>query len=494
MKTILHIGMPKTGSTALQDSLHRSQDALRAQGVLYPENPGKVGFINHKYIVADLMDHDRLPRHLVRGQDAETIADKQRAFRKHLMRQVRDTRPRGLVISTESLFRTFNQAARDKLAALFADLRTEPEAVAYLRKPSAHFTSALQQHIKASSIVRPPKVPHYRSVIGGYEKLLGRGRVHLNLFDRAALHEGDIVADFAMKYLVPLGVQRATLLAPEATNETLSAESVDILRDFRATFHAERQDLFTADTNGLIQALAAIDARLKSPRPRLIEGLAELIDHSTSDPLWLRDTFGLVFPGYDYARAERGPLTVLPDHSWTLEALLQIDPALRAAIATELSASPWAEENPVRVAWARALATHPLPASVLAVPAAAVPVPPLKGSDPMASPPAPTTAVKDGGKPRKARPDRAGNAATENDGKKPAKTANPKARMMAEIAKALWKAEQKAANPAITPQALKAGWGAVRAERLDQIAAILKVVHKAGYVPVPVEPAATNKE
>jgi hypothetical protein len=477
MKTILHIGMPKTGSTALQDSLNRSHDGLLAHGVLYPENPGKVGFINHKYIVADLLDHDRLPRHLVRGQDAGTIADKQRAFRRHLMRQVRDARPRGLVISTESLFRSFNQAARDKLAALFADLRTEPEAVAYLRKPSAHFASALQQHIKASSIVRAPKVPHYRSVIGSYEKLLGRGRVHLNLFDRAALHEGDIVADFAVKYLGPLGVPRSVLLAPETTNETLSAESVDILRDFRATFHADRQDLFTADTNGLIHALAAIDARLQSPRPRLVEGLADLIDQSSPDPLWLRDSHGLVFPGYDYARAERGPLTVLPDRDWTLEALLQIDPALRAAIAADLAATPWAAEDPARAAWAAGLAAATPPAA-------------LKGTLPMARPPAPAAAAK-APKPRKDRPaGKAAAAGAGGKGKGGGEKAGPKARMLADIAKALWKAEQKAANPAVTAEALKAGWPGVREARLEQTRAILKVVRKAGYVPVPADPAA----
>lgn len=35
-KIILHIGLPKTGSTALQQALHQSREALLRQGVLYP--------------------------------------------------------------------------------------------------------------------------------------------------------------------------------------------------------------------------------------------------------------------------------------------------------------------------------------------------------------------------------------------------------------------------------------------------------------------------
>ena len=39
MKIIMHIGMPKTGSTAIQFALAKSRENLLSNGILYPVNP-----------------------------------------------------------------------------------------------------------------------------------------------------------------------------------------------------------------------------------------------------------------------------------------------------------------------------------------------------------------------------------------------------------------------------------------------------------------------
>jgi hypothetical protein len=65
MKTILHIGMPKTGTTALQDCLRASRADLAAAGILYPENPPGCRFNNHRMLVMGFLPFDALPRHMV---------------------------------------------------------------------------------------------------------------------------------------------------------------------------------------------------------------------------------------------------------------------------------------------------------------------------------------------------------------------------------------------------------------------------------------------
>ena len=60
---------------------------------------------------------------------------------------------------------------------------------------------------------------------------------------------------------------------------------------------------------------------------------------------------------------------------------------------------------------------------------------------------------------------------------------DPALKAAAAIAKALWKAEQKAASPAVTAETLKAGWPAVREARVTQMQAMLGTLRKAGLVP-----------
>lgn len=352
MRLIVHIGMAKTGSTALQDSLSLSRAVLARAGVLYPDNAPAVGGFNHKYLVADLLSHDKLPRHLRRDLTPEQIAERQAAFFDHLYPQITQQHWRGTLLSAESLFCVLEPTARDRLARVYARIGAEPEVVAYLRRPSSYFASALQQHLRASSLVRAPRMPQYRRVIEGHQAIAGQPRVHLHLFDRAALAGGDIIADFATRYLAEFGVSAADLAVPVTPNESLSAEATDLLRDYRARFHAERQGLHTRDSQALIATLAALDAELGAPRLRLRPGIDELVDYARADPLWLRDGFGIEFPGLDYTRYERGALTAIPKRDWALSDLLVIDADIRHALAERLANSGWAAEDPARRVWA----------------------------------------------------------------------------------------------------------------------------------------------
>ena len=75
MRTILHIGQPKTGSTALQTCLKASKAELAAAGVLYPDNPPGCGFNNHRLLIAGYTADRDPARHAAGvGGDAETTA------------------------------------------------------------------------------------------------------------------------------------------------------------------------------------------------------------------------------------------------------------------------------------------------------------------------------------------------------------------------------------------------------------------------------------
>ena len=50
MRLILHIGMPKAGSTALQTAFAEARRPLRAAGILYPK-----GAFNHNFLIAGMV-------------------------------------------------------------------------------------------------------------------------------------------------------------------------------------------------------------------------------------------------------------------------------------------------------------------------------------------------------------------------------------------------------------------------------------------------------
>lgn len=359
MQTILHIGMPKTGSTVLQDRLRASGPALAARGVLYPSNPPGCPFNNHRLLLLGFTPYGKLPRHIrkVASYRPETLAADYAAFRAHIAAEIATARPERLVLSSESLFRKLPAGSRATLAEALAPLG-QVVVAAYLRRPSAYYLSALQQHLKSSQKVLPPRAPAPLAALRDYRAMLGAEAVRPRIYDRSLLAEGDIVADFLAAYLPGAGLAAADLAPAARSNETLSAEAMDVLRAFRAAFHGARDNVPAADSGQLVKVLARIDAALGAPRPRLRPEVAAAVDYANRDALALRDRWGLVFPGLDYDRLRR---MLLPDHGlpallrdrlrpWRLEEVVPIDRELQQAILARLARSRWGLV-PARALW-----------------------------------------------------------------------------------------------------------------------------------------------
>lgn len=468
METLLHIGMPKTGSTALQETLLASHDALLRHGVLYPRVPDPT-FNNHRLLLVGTTALRKLPRHIRRSYTEAELDSRKAEFLHSVRADLRTHAPRALVLSSESLFRHFSPEGQKVLLAGLRKVGMQPEAtrvVAYVRRPSDRYLSGLQQHLKASWKVLPPEPAHYRQNLQQYEQIFGSAAVSVIPFRREALIGADIVTDFLTRFLSGYGVDRAGMAPVGAVNESLSAEGIDIQRSYRDRFHHDDDDRHTPDSIRLFKALQAIDAELGASRPRLVEGIADLVDYSGTDALWLRDHLGVEFPDYDYARLERGDLAVLPGRGWRLDDVMQIDRARQAAMLDRLAADPWCAVDAARRSWVADLRRN-LP-DTQAKPQGRAPTVSL-------ALPVPDALARQDVKPEGARM-----SATRPENP----TAKPEALdrdLLAEIAKALWKAEQKAANPAIAPEALKTGWKAARKERIEATRPVLKAIARAGY-------------
>ena len=343
MDALFHIGMAKTGSTALQTALYGSADHLASRGVLYPHDPDRPRAVNHRLFATQAAPVSRLPWHMAGFGGPREAAARFAAFQTHVLRDIEVLRPDLLVFSAETMFTRIHASHRQRLLRAFRGFGVRaPVFVAYVRRPSERYVSALQQALRRSVEVRQPRRRNWRGPVTDYEALFGKGCVRLHLFHRSALRDGDIVADFCARHLAPHGVETDRLRRAGEANVSVSAESMGILRDFRVEFHSGGDTRRIASVDALREALRAADAACGAARPRLCAEVAEMADYVSDEPLWLRDRHCVEFPGFDYRRLEEGRFAALPARPLALEEIVESDPETRLKVLAHLAGSGWA--------------------------------------------------------------------------------------------------------------------------------------------------------
>ncbi|MBW8752017.1 MAG: hypothetical protein JF565_11410, partial [Propionibacteriales bacterium] len=128
---LLHIGPPKTGSTAIQQTLHESRDALAGHGVLYPGTRRRA----------------RSASAAVLGTGPAVGRERPRIEQWHaLVDEIRQTDLPLVCLSHEN----FSRAEDDAVDRILGDLGAERTHVVYVaRRLDKVLPSHWQEHVKA---------------------------------------------------------------------------------------------------------------------------------------------------------------------------------------------------------------------------------------------------------------------------------------------------------------------------------------------------------
>ncbi len=307
MRVLLHVGMPKAGSTALQQALAGGRDRLGRQGILYPRAP--LFPDSQNFLVAGVEERRHaLPRMIRSAYDGrmDEIGPAFTRWMADIRASIAATRPETMVLSSEWLFGLRGQQKFDRLAELLRGFGGPFEVVAYVRRPADQYLSAVQQTLKGSHAIRPVTAVRYRTPLEGFARVADAVRVVR--YDRAAFPGGDIVRDFLEAFLP--GADLAANPGGNTANATISAEGMAILAGYRRANHRKSRGRFTPDTDRLIAAIRDADAAVGGTiRPNLRPEVASAVDAASNDVLWLRDTYGIVFDGLDYDRVADAPAT-----------------------------------------------------------------------------------------------------------------------------------------------------------------------------------------
>jgi len=234
-RIILHAGMHKTGSTAIQEMFGTHGVAgVAVPGVAVSGGPraNLSDIVLLLFAEGPLLDKIHAARwpHLSRRAPLRARARSRDQLAAQIAAWLADgTAPRFLVSAEDISAPDFDHAAVARMAAFFDRFGAETHVHAYARAPASFMQSAFQQRVKQE---KPGAVdldaaglwPRYRARFEPLDDVFGPDRVHLRAFDPDAFTGGDVVADFAGW----LGVGPVTA-PPARANDGLSCEAVCVV-------------------------------------------------------------------------------------------------------------------------------------------------------------------------------------------------------------------------------------------------------------------------
>lgn len=219
----IHIGMHKTGSTSIQESLAK---AGRGEGWSYVKLDSLPNLNRALFAMFD-SNPNRHPVFVKQGLSPEAIAERRDRLRGKLRRLVQKFKGGNLILSTEMaslMDQAGVQEMRDFLAPWFDEIRV----IGYVRPPQAFKNSLFQEQVKhGKGTLANMTLPKYRMRFEKYDKVFGRENVILREFKPSAFPNKCIVSDFCgvVGIAPPAEVTRV--------NESLSREACGLLYAYR---------------------------------------------------------------------------------------------------------------------------------------------------------------------------------------------------------------------------------------------------------------------
>lgn len=315
-KLIVHAGIHKTGSTAIQHWLHRTK--------LPDIHYFKWRNANHSDLFV-LLFEENPQEHFAFARPGYTReqAMKDRAEQEtRIRRQIEGSKAEVFIFSAERISTAPDESVR-AMHDFFAPFFTDIQVYAYVRKPSGFMTSMFQQHLKTGAIKLGfgELWPNYRRRLGRFFDIFGQENVHLRSYDQLKENGTEIVGDFAAWTGLPKVPPGNIVL-----NWSMSATGMALLYFYRK--HVE-PDLSAAERARYQRHVLYAAQTIPGERFHVaLECEARQRERFTQDLDWISKRVGLDFDDLDVPR--EGVRTFSDE-----------DDILRYAVAVSHQLMPW---------------------------------------------------------------------------------------------------------------------------------------------------------
>jgi len=315
---VLHIGSPKTGSSAIQFAIRPAHGYQRYGGwCVMPTNPYRkrepAGCIAALY-----EPPEELPRvwAQLHQADPRRFARDVERYRTLLQRRLQPrwrSRPDGVFLSSEYLW-AFRLELIEQLRSHWTELGVNRFLViAYVRSPVSFYCSSLQQHARLSTSFRRFR-PHrwryrLRQRLEAWHQVFGDDLL-VRPFDRLQLHQGCVVQD--LQHTIHCALPDHSCLPvgrlSAAVNESVSAEELIAMQEWMQRFPAQSIDGSLRRSQALwrqwqrLRRLRASGCGTAVTLNATVEQMIQVRHQADLD--WLASHFSVHLPGSEVANSD----------------------------------------------------------------------------------------------------------------------------------------------------------------------------------------------
>lgn len=231
---VLHIGSGKTGTSSVQNFLHRNRERLAELGHLYPRSPGRDRHTQLGHFV--MPDKQLVKINTWQSQDFDDPEEFRRDFRRRLVSEVNASGLAHVIMSDEALYGA-PTGALSRMRAFTDQVARSVRVLVYLRRQDDHLISRYQQVVKVGEVRRLAErtasmdlswTYDYHARLSAWRRLLEPTELVVRRFEPDRFAQGSLYQDFLDA--AGVDVTAAELEQPPNRNESLDADSVEFLR------------------------------------------------------------------------------------------------------------------------------------------------------------------------------------------------------------------------------------------------------------------------
>jgi hypothetical protein len=252
MKTLyLHIGTPKTASTAIQKFCSKNRDLLIQKGFYFPKSIyhyPRIGFHRNAHFMYGTL-YDEAGNRLKEQEDT--------LFEKGMKKIVKDFRTHDtLILSDEGLWYASSYVRKNLWTRLQNHAKKNGytiHIIVYLRRQDQFLTSRWNQRVKQNTtreswedefarIMETQNLMlHYAEKLDDLSEHFGKENITVRRFDRNSFPNGDILADFLQ--ILGLELTDEYEMAEDEDNTSLKGNIVEMKRIINNIPYLERKEI-----------------------------------------------------------------------------------------------------------------------------------------------------------------------------------------------------------------------------------------------------------
>jgi len=278
----IHIGMHKTGSSSIQQSLFSN---LMDDDFFYiplngANHSGAVQFLFRDNASEILTAQINKISHKEAEKKRERIKEK-------LLQDIQGAKQKNLIVSGEGIIHLdLNELTN--LKRFFESHLFRIHIIGYVRPPASYMVSAFQQRLKMNFVHSDLESisPSYEWRLNKFDEVFGKQNVTLWKYDPKAFPGGDVVLDFCHKLGISFNPRKVIRV-----NESLSQEAIALLyiyRKFGPEYGMGRSAL--AENDFVIEKLRAIGNTKLMFSPKI---LTSRLEKNESDIRWMEKRLGV---------------------------------------------------------------------------------------------------------------------------------------------------------------------------------------------------------